>query len=325
MIISRTPLRVSFSGGGTDLEDFYLSEPGAVVGTAIKKYVYITVSERFDNTIRVSYSKTEIVSRVDDIQHPIIKAALKMVGIDSGIEIVSIADMPAGTGLGSSSSFTVGLLNALYAYKGCLKSAEELARDACRIEIDILGAPIGKQDQYIAAYGGLCYIQFNQDKSVFVNPLIPKKQVKELLEKRLLMCYLGNSRDARSILTEQKANTRKEDKFMNLKKMRDLALVARDCLLDGFNPNEFGQVLHKGWLLKKELAGGISDTFIDRYYDKALDAGALGGKLLGAGGGGFLLIFCLPERMLAVKQALSDLRTFNVALEPEGSKIVCVI
>jgi D-glycero-alpha-D-manno-heptose-7-phosphate kinase len=322
MIISRTPLRVSFSGGGTDLEDFYLVEPGAVVSTAIKKYIYITVSQRFDNSIRVSYSKTEIVSRVDDIQHPIVREALKMVGIDSGIDIVSISDIPAGTGLGSSSSFTVGLLNALYAYKGCFKTAEELAKDACRLEIDILGEPIGKQDQYIAAYGGLCYIQFNPDKSVFVNPLIPKKQVKELLEKRLLMCYIGNLRNARTILSEQKANTKNDDKFLNLKKMRDFALTARECLLDGFNPNEFGQILHKGWLLKKELAGGISGTFIDQCYEKALNAGALGGKLLGAGGGGFLLLFCLPENMPAVKQALGDLRIFNVSLEPEGSKIV---
>jgi len=271
MIISRTPLRVSFSGGGTDLQAFYQLEPGAVVSTAINKYVFVTVNKRFDDTIRVSYSKTEIVSQVDEIQHPIVREALKLVGIDGGVEIVSIADIPAGTGLGSSSSFTVGLLNALNAYKGCLKSAEELARDACKIEIDILGEPIGKQDQYIAAYGGICHIQFNQDESVCVSPLILRKEVKELLEQRLLLYYVGNSRNARAILSEQKANTRKEDKFRNLKEMRGLSIEIR------------------------------------------------------AGGGGFLLIYCLPEKQTAVKQALNNLRSFNVSLEPEGSKIIYVV
>jgi D-glycero-alpha-D-manno-heptose-7-phosphate kinase len=325
MIITRTPFRISFVGGGTDLKEFYQNEPGAVVNTAIKNYMYITVNKRFDDTIRVSYSKTEIVSRVDEIQHPIVREAMKLVGIDGGIEIVSIADIPSGTGLGSSSSFTVGLLNALYAYKGRLRSAEELASDACRIEIDILGEPIGKQDQYIAAYGGLNYIQFNQDNSVCVSPLIITNRVKESLEKRLLMYYVGNSRNARNILSEQKENTMKEDKFQNLKKMRDLTLEIRACLLNGFSPIDFGQILHEGWLLKRELAGGISDTFIDSCYDRALEAGALGGKLLGAGGGGFLLIYCLPERQTAVKQVLNNLRAFKVSLEPEGSKIIYVI
>ena len=325
MIISRTPLRVSFSGGGTDLPAFYQLEPGAVVSTAIKKYIYIIVNERFDNTIRVSYNKTEIVSSVDEIKHPIVREALKLVGIDQGVEIVSVADIPAGTGLGSSSSFTVGLLNALYAYKGCLKTAEELASEACHIEIDILGSPIGKQDQYIAAYGGICYIQFNPDETVCVTPLIVRKQVKELLEQRLLMYYVGNSHNATNILSEQKANTRQEDKFRNLKEMRGLALEIRECLLNGFDPAGFGQILHQDWLLKRQLARGISDTFIDSCYNRALDAGALGGKLLGAGGGGFLLICCLPEKWSAVKQALNGLKAVKVSLEPEGSKITHVI
>jgi len=182
MIITRTPFRISFAGGGTDLAAFYRREAGAVVSTAIKKYMYITVNRRFDDTIRVSYSRTEIVGSVDEVQHPIVREALKLTGIEGGIEIVSIADIPSGTGLGSSSSFTVGLLNALYAYKGELKSAAELAEQACRIEIDIVGEPIGKQDQYIASHGGLCHIQFNPDESVFVSPIICGKKYRERID-----------------------------------------------------------------------------------------------------------------------------------------------
>ena len=321
MIISRTPLRISFSGGGTDLKVFYQQEPGAVVSTAIKKYIYITVNKRFDDAIRISYSKTEIVNNVDEIQHPIIREALRMVGIDRGIEIVSVADIPAGTGLGSSSSFTVGLLNALYAYKGCLKSAEELAQDAARIEIDILQEPIGKQDQYVAAFGGLNYIQFNQNESVGVTPLLVRMEVKELLEQRLLLFYVGDSRDSRNILKEQSANTKKEEKFNNLKRMKNLAFDIRACMLNGFSPQEFSHILHEDWLLKKELAKGISNAFIDNCYKKALNAGALGGKLLGAGGGGFLLVYCLPEKQSAVKNELGNLKSLDVRLEPEGSII----
>jgi D-glycero-alpha-D-manno-heptose-7-phosphate kinase len=200
MIITRTPFRISFAGGGTDLAAFYQRESGAVVSTAITKYMYITVNRRFDNTIRVSYARTEIAGSVEEIQHPIVKAALRLTGINGGIEIVSIADIPAGTGLGSSSSFTVGLLNALYAYQGILKSAQELAEQACHIEIDVIGEPIGKQDQYIAAYGGLCHIQFNPDESVFVNPVICGKDRKENLAKNLLLLYTGESRKANTIL-----------------------------------------------------------------------------------------------------------------------------
>lgn len=325
MIITRTPFRVSFAGGGTDLKDFYQLEPGAVVSTAIKKYMYIAVNQRFDSTIRVSYSKTEIVSSVDDIEHPIVREALKLVGIKDGIEIVSIADIPAGTGLGSSSSFTVGLLNALYAYKGCFISAEELARKACQIEIDILGEPIGKQDQYIAAYGGLCYIQFNPDDSVLVNPIIVDAKIKETLSQNLFLVYTGTSRAVSSILSGQKVNTRQDDKLNNLKKMRDLALEARACLFSGSGPIDFGRILHKNWLLKRELASGISNTTIDEYYEKALAAGAMGGKLLGAGGGGFLLFCCSPDKREAVSLALGNLQEIEFSFEPEGSKIVYTV
>jgi D-glycero-alpha-D-manno-heptose-7-phosphate kinase len=194
MIITRTPFRISFVGGGTDFRDFYRNEPGAVVSAAINKYMYIVVNKRFDSTIRVCYSKTEIVNRVEELQHPIIREAMKLVGLDGGIEIMSIADVPAGTGLGSSGSFTVGLLNALYAYKGSLKSAEELAQDASRIEMDILGEPIGKQDQYAAAYGGLRYIQFNPDESTFVQMIMCPRDFTEQLRRNLLLFYTGNTR-----------------------------------------------------------------------------------------------------------------------------------
>jgi D-glycero-alpha-D-manno-heptose-7-phosphate kinase len=325
LIITRTPFRVSFAGGGTDLREFYSLEPGAVVSTAIRKYMYITVNRSFDSTIRVSYSRTEIVSRVDDIMHPVVKAALKLVGIDGGIEIVSIADVPAGTGLGSSSSFTVGLLNALYAYTGRLKSAADLAREACRIEIDILGEPIGKQDQYAAAHGGLCHYQFNPDESVFVSPLIFNNGAKMRLETSLLLLYTGATRPAGSILAEQKANTRREDKLRNLKKMRDLAGEIRRCVLSGFSLEEFGGLLHQGWLYKKELAGGISNSTIDDLYQSALHAGALGGKLLGAGGGGFLLLVCPPEKRASIRQALGNPAELEFSFDPEGSKIIYVV
>lgn len=325
MIITRTPFRISFAGGGTDLADFYRAETGAVVSTAINKYMYIVVNKGFDDSIRVSYSKTEIVKGVEKIRHPIVREALKLVGVTRGIEIVSIADIPTKTGLGSSSSFTVGLLNSLHAYKGVLKSAEELSREACHIEVDILGEPIGKQDQYIAAYGGLRYIQFNPDETVFTEPIIYAQDNKEELNRNLLLFYTGDTREARSILKQQKTNISQRDKVESLKKMRDLALELRDSLNSNSSPDILGQFLHKGWLLKKKLASDISNNKIDKYYEKALSAGALGGKIVGAGGGGFLLLYCPREKQLKVRQALSELTLTQFLLEPEGSKIIYVV
>ena len=325
MIITRTPFRVSFVGGGTDLADYYRVEAGAVVSTAIDRYMYIVVNQSFDDTIRVSYSRTEIVKDVAEIRHPIVREALKLVGITGGIEIVSIADIPAKTGLGSSSSFTVGLLNSLYAYKGVLKSAEELAREACHIEIDILGEPAGKQDQYIAAYGGLRYIQFNPDETVFTEPIIYARKSKEELSRSLLLFYTGDTRDARSILEQQKTNISQPDKAVSLKKMRDLALELKGSLNSNASPGILGKFLHDGWQLKKQLAGDISNDKIDGYYQKAMSAGALGGKILGAGGGGFLLLYCPMEKQPEVQQALGGLALTRFSLEPEGSKIIYVV
>ena len=325
MIITRTPFRISFVGGGTDLPEFYRLESGAVVSTAINKYMYVIVNKRFTDAIRVSYyAKTEIVDSVDEIQHPLVKEALKRVGITRGIEIASIADVHAGAGLGSSGSFTVGLLNALYAYKGELKSAEELAREACHIEIDILGEPIGKQDQYIAAYGGFRYIRFNADESVFTEPIIWSLGNKEELVQNLLLLHTGDVREASSILREQKEKTHPSDKMDCLKKLRDMASELKDRLNDNVSSDIFGETLHQGWVLKKQLASGVSNDKIDEYYEKAISAGALGGKVLGAGGGGFLLLYCPKQKQPQVKEALS-LAELEFSFEPEGSKIIYVI
>jgi len=322
MIISRTPFRVSFAGGGTDLRAFYKHDYGAVISTAVDKYMYIQVNKRFDETIRVSYSKTEIVEAVDQIRHPIVREALKLVGIKQGIEIISVADIPAGTGVGSSSSFTVGLLNALYAYLGKHVDAESLASQACRIEIETLGEPIGKQDQYIAAYGGLQYIRFNRDETVYVDPVICSRQLKERLGKRLLMFYTGLKRSASEILTRQKKET--ASKLDYLRKLRDLARRMQQILIKDEDLQKFGELLHEGWMIKRGILSEISNNKIDSYYERALKAGAVGGKLLGAGGGGFILLYCLEEKHDCVRKALSELRELAITLEPQGSKIVYV-
>ncbi len=284
MIISRTPLRISFAGGGSDLSAFYQQEPGAVVSTAINKYIYITVNPKFDHMIRASYSKTEIVDSLDEVQHELIREALKLVGIEGSIEITSISDIPSqGTGLGSSSTYTVGLLNALYAYMGRLAGAERLAQEACHIEIERCGHSIGKQDQYIAAYGGLKYTRFNPDGSVFTDPIICRPETRRLLQKRLLLLYTGLTRRTGDILTEQAHNTKTDaSKRDGLRRMVILAEQLYNTLahndLDGF-----GEVLHAGWMEKRSLATGITLPCIDEWYETARAHGAIGGKILGAG------------------------------------------
>jgi D-glycero-alpha-D-manno-heptose-7-phosphate kinase len=322
MIISRTPLRISFAGGGTDLAAFYKDQPGAVTSTAINKYIYVTINKRFDDTIRVGYSKTEIVNYVDELNHGLVREAMKLTGINNGVEITTIADIPSrGTGLGSSSSLTVGLLNALYAFQGIMKSRLTLAKEACKIEIEILGEPIGKQDQYIAAYGGIQHIQFNPDESVYVDPVICTTWTKQQLGKHILLFYTGITRKASTILTKQIENTKK--KMENLIKLKELSEKVRDHMRDE-NIEGVGKCLHEGWLLKRELASGISNITINEYYQKALSAGAWGGKVLGAGGGGFLMIFCPPENQDKVISVLSDLKCLPIKLEPQGSKIIYV-
>jgi D-glycero-alpha-D-manno-heptose-7-phosphate kinase len=325
MIISRTPLRISFAGGGTDLPAFYRQVPGAVVSTAINKYIYITVNKKFDHQIRASYSITEMVDSIDELKHELIRAALRLVGIDGGIEITSISDIPSqGTGLGSSSAYTVGLLNALYAYQGKLVGAERLAREACKIEIDICGKPIGKQDQYIAAYGGLDYFRFLPDEAVEVVPLLASREARDKIESHLLLLYTGMTRSADTILSEQSRNTQERtDTSTGLCRIANLAEEMRNAFIQN-DLTEFGCLLHEGWLEKCKLANGISTPTIDRWYNIALQNGALGGKILGAGGGGFLLIYARPDRHDAIRSGLPELRPIPFRLEPHGSRIIYV-
>lgn len=325
MIISRTPLRISFAGGGSDLAAFYRHEPGAVVSMAIDKYIYITVNAKFDHQIRASYSVTEIVNTIDELKHELIREGLKVVGVRQSIEITSISDIPSqGTGLGSSSSYTVGLLNALHAFRGKFAGAERLAREACKIEIERCGAPIGKQDQYIAAYGGLQFIQFNPDETVFVDPVICGAQTKHLLHENLLMLYTGTTRQTGDVLREQRANTEQDAaKRMTLRQMVQLAHDLRAALMDD-DLTAFGEILHEGWMRKRELATGISSPRIDDWYERGRAAGAVGGKILGAGGGGFLLLYAPSERHPSIKAALPELRQVPVLFEPQGSKIIYV-
>lgn len=319
MIITRTPFRVSFAGGGSDLREFYSKNTyGAVVSTAIKKYMYIVIHPYFHDKIRIKYSKTENVEDIEEIQHPIVRECLKKMQIEKGIEIASFSDVPAGTGLGSSSAFTVGLLNALYAFKGKVVSKEKLAQDACEIEIDILGEPIGKQDQYAAAYGNINYIRFNKDETVDVSPIFLTESTKNKLEEHLCLYYTGGRRKSRDILIEQKKNMSNKQKFQNIKNMVLLADELKDVLREG-KIDELGAALHNGWLNKKEIASGISDKNIDNLYDKFLKHGAVGGKLLGAGGTGFLLIY--SENHDFLKKNLGC-RILPLNIDREGTKII---
>ncbi len=325
MIISRTPLRISFVGGGSDLPAFYRQETGAVVSTAINKYIYITVNPKFDRKIRAAYSRTEIVENVDELKHELIRESLKLLGIKGAIEITSISDIPSqGTGLGSSSSYTVGLLNALYAYLGHLCGAERLAQEACHIEIERCGHPIGKQDQYIAAYGGLKFIRFNPDESVFVDPIICSPHVRQCIQERLLLLYTGLTRRSSDILNEQQRNTKRDrSKRDALRRMARLAEQLYDALAHD-DVDGFGEILHANWLEKRRLASGITRPEIDRWYETARAHGAIGGKLLGAGGGGFLLIYAPVNRHHEICRALPELRPVPFRFEPQGSKIIYV-
>jgi D-glycero-alpha-D-manno-heptose-7-phosphate kinase len=325
MIITRTPLRISFAGGGSDLPAFYEQEQGAVVSTAIDKYIYITVNPKFDHKIRASYSVTEIVDTIDELKHELIREALHLLGIKEGIEITSISDIPSrGTGLGSSSSYTVGLLNALYAYRGHMAGAERLADEACHIEIERCRKPIGKQDQYIAAYGGLQYIRFNPDGSVFTDPVICSPTTRKRLQTRLLLLYTGLTRNADDILSEQTHETKSnEAKRASLRYMVSLAHQLCEALSQD-DIDAFGEILHAGWLEKRKLATNISNPHIDDWYERARAAGAIGGKLLGAGGGGFLLLYADPAHHPDICRALPELRPIPFHFCPQGSKVIYV-
>jgi len=324
MIISRTPLRVSFVGGGSDLEAFYGHEPGAVVTTAVRKYIYITVNRKFDWRIRASYSITEIVDSVNDLQHELIRECLKKLRIDGGLEITSISDIPSqGTGLGSSSTYTVGLLKALHAYRNQHVGAERIAREACEIEINCCGNPIGKQDQYIAAYGGLQYIQFNPDGSVFVDPIVCSVGTRQCLESGLLLLYTGIVRSANPILAEQKRNLSSVGYRDRLRHSVRLATDLRNALATS-DLTAFGEILHEGWLVKKTMAAGTTNDQIDQWYEIARANGARGGKITGAGGGGFLMLYASPDDHPRICQALPGLTPVSFGLEQQGAKIIYV-
>lgn len=322
MIISQTPYRVSFAGGGTDLPAFYRQEYGAVLSMAIDKHMYVTVSPRFEKTARVAYTKVEIAESVNDIQHELVREALKITGLGRHIEITTVGDVPAGTGMGSSSSLTVGLLQALYAYKGQIVSAKNVAEQACQIEIDILGKPIGKQDQYAAAFGNLNYIRFNPDDTVDVEPVPAPAETMKELSSRMMLLYTEQQRDADGILKRQSEGTK--DRMPVLRAMRDLAQEMRVAITGANGLDEFSKLLHQGWELKRSLGFGISMERVDAWYDQARKLGAQGGKLLGAGGGGFLLLIAPKERHNLIRDALGNPRELTLDIDRRGGRVIFI-
>ena len=321
MIITQTPLRVGLLGGGTDLPDYYREHGGRVLNCAIDKYIYVIVKQRFDDDIYVNYSKKEIVSRVDDLEHELVREAMRMTGVTGGVEITTLADIPSagGSGLGSSSAVTVGLLHALFAYRGRQVAAEELADRACIIEIDRCGKPIGKQDQYIAAFGGIRDIRFGPGDEVVAEELELSAVERRDLQRNILLFYTGITRSADTILSDQTANIKATRPQLDL--LRDLAGVAVDGLRRG-DVDSVGAAMRKGWEAKRKLAAGISNDRVDGAVARALDAGASGAKLTGAGGGGFLLVICPMEQQRAVRESLADMRELPVKLDPQGSRVV---
>ena len=319
MIIVQTPLRISFLGGGTDFEGFYKNYGGCVLSTAIDKYVFVIISNRFDDMIYINYSKKEIIDNIDKIQHELVREALLKTGVTKGVEITTLSDVPAdGTGLGTSSSVTVGLLQALYTYKGQLKTAENLAQEACQIEINILGKPIGKQDQYIAAYGNLRFIEFNEN-GIDVEEIQLSPEDKRRLSNNFLLFYSGIKRNSREILSEQKTTI--NERLKALSEMKKLAIEAKKAIIAG-DFDEMGKLMDRGWKVKKELSCKISCPEIESIYETALKAGAIGGKITGAGGGGCLLLYCPSEKKHMVKEALKGLRELPFNFEPDGSKVI---
>ncbi len=324
IVVTRTPLRVSFAGGGTDLADFYERDYGAVLSTAIDKYIFVTVkrhSELFQEPIRVNYSRTEQVDTVDQIQNNIARECLRLLKIDPPIYISTVGDLPASTGLAGSSSFAVGLLHALHAYRGERVSPSQLAEEATHIEIGVLKEPIGKQDQYAAAFGGLNFFRFNPGGAVTVEPVRVSNNFLSQLFDHILMFWTGVQREASSVLIEQKQNIPSKLEF--LKKMRAQAQELHELAIGGpFEPIAFGRILHESWELKRQLASTISSKQIDAYYERAKAAGAEGGKLCGAGNGGFLLFLVQPEKQAAVRNALSELLEVPIRFEVHGSRVL---
>ncbi len=322
MILSRAPVRLSMGGGGTDLPSYYTEYGGFLLATSINKYVNIVLNKRFEEDIRLSYSKTEIVDDISKIEHRIFKEALNYTGIRKQIELASISDVPSNCGLGTSSTFTVALLNALYAYKRDYVSIEKLAEAACHIEIDILKEPIGKQDQYASAYGGFNAYYFNKDGSVNVEPVDIKEEMMIELQNNLFLFYLNITRSASSILSDQNEKSKQKDSSTldKLHTIKEIGIHTKKVLEQG-KINEFGEILHNHWMTKKGLSSKVSDPYIDEAYEIAMKNGAIGGKVVGAGGGGFLLLYC-PNNKPKLVEALRKfgLKPTWFSFEFEGAK-----
>ncbi|MBI1884942.1 MAG: sugar kinase [Chloroflexi bacterium] len=325
MIVSRTPFRISFGGGGTDLPAYYSRYGGFIISAALNRYVYIALNRRFEDSIRVSYSQTEIVEGPDQVQHPIVREALRFLDLDDALEIVSIADLPANTGLGSSCSFTVGLLNALHALKREHVSLEELAEEACHLEIERLGEPIGKQDQYIAALGGITCLEIDREGGVRAAPASVPKEVLDELEERLLLFYTGLKRRASDVLEPQSRAAREDEpKVVSaLHAIKDIGHEVQDSLERG-ELDRFGKLMDLHWQTKKNLSDRVTTDEVNRWYDLAMAGGALGGKLMGAGGGGFFMFYCPNGSKNEVRRALAaeGLKEVRFGIDFEGSKVL---
>jgi D-glycero-alpha-D-manno-heptose-7-phosphate kinase len=322
MIITRTPFRISFAGGGTDLKAYYTKEEGKVISTSIDKYIYVVIKRQIgivEHKYRVNWSKVEFKNSINDIEHPIVRESLRLFGIDFPIEITTFTDIPGQTGLGSSSAFAVGLVHALHALKGEMVSKNTIAATAAKIEVDILGRSMGKQDHYASAYGNLNIFTFNKDGTVEVEPVLYCKEIKDAIEDNLHLFYLKSKRNASKILEIQEQNT--PQIFNNLTELKRFVNPLCEIFSSGVDINKFGELLHQSWLIKKDLTDVISSIEIDTYYQKALDNGSLGGKLLGAGGGGFLLLYVEEQKRQAVIDALSDLCHLPVGFDQGGTRI----
>jgi Predicted kinase related to galactokinase and mevalonate kinase len=320
VIITQTPLRVGLVGGGTDLPSYYRQHGGRVLNAAIDKYVYVVVKQRFDDDIYLNYSRKEIVSQVEDVEHDLVREAMHMAGVRGGVEITTLADIPsAGSGLGSSSSVTVGLLQALFTYQGCQLSAHELAERACTIEIDRCGKPIGKQDQYVAAYGGICDLSFGPGDAVHAEQIRLLPAQHRSFQDQLMLFYTGITRTADTILGEQKANI--PDRLAQLQQLKDLAAEAVAGVRAG-RPEVVGMALGRSWEAKRQLAQGVSNGALDEAVESAMSSGATGAKVTGAGGGGFILVMCPVEHQESVRTALSPMKDLPISVDPYGSRVI---
>lgn len=320
MIIVQTPLRISLFGGGTDFPSFFMEEGGCVLSSAIDKFIFVAIKERFDSKLRIGYTQAEMVDEIDQIRHELIRESLRLTGIERGVEITTMGDIPSeGSGLGSSSTVTVGALHAMYTYRGEIISAERLAREACAIEIETLKKPIGVQDQYIAAYGGLRYFEFLPGGEVRSEKIKISPEAQRVLNDNFLLFFTGTTRQSSSILKEQTNNIK--DRLSELREIKQMTCQARSDIEKG-NFDALGVLIHESWQLKKRLAGTISNGHINEIYKSARRAGATGGKITGAGGGGFLLLYVPYKHQNKVRTALNGLQELPFRLEADGTKVI---